>query len=337
MPTAREAPKAAPADTPRDVIAAFERASAALGRARAGLRGVVFGQDAAVELALAAVVAGGHALVAGAPGVSKTRLIQALGRSLGLSVGRLAFSPDLTLEDLVGDGGEGRREVDASGRLRPRGGPVFRQLLLAETLDQAAPRVRAALIDALHDGILHRGPNPHSLPRPFHVFATGGENAAADLSETEADRFLVQIDMGWPDRSGERRMLIETTDDAPLDIARALDPADLLEAQRTAVELPVGEKVVQLILELVRRARPDDKSAPALVRESVLRGPGPRAGQALMRLARARALIDARPAPSQADVFSLALAVLKPRLALAPAGRTGPTAETVVEALVRSL
>jgi MoxR-like ATPase len=333
MPTAREAPK----DAPRDVIAAFERASEALGRARSGLRGVVFGQDAAVELALAAVVAGGHALVAGAPGVSKTRLIQALGRSLGLSAGRVAFSADLTLDDLIGEPGDGRRALDASGRPRPRGGPVFRQLLLVETLDQAPPRLRAALIDAMHDGVLHQGSQAHPLPRPFHVFATGGEHAAAGLSETEADRFLVQIDMGWPDRSGERRMLIETMADTPLDIARALDPADLIEAQRTAVELPVGEKVVQVILELVRRARPDDKSAPALVREAVVRGPGPRAGQALMRLARARALIDGRPAPSQADVAALALAVLKPRLTLAPAGRSGPSAEILVEALIQSL
>ena len=147
----------------------------------------------------------------------------------------------------------------------------------------------------------------------------------------------MQIDLGWPDRDGERRMLLETAGEAPLQVAPVLGAQALIEAQRMAVELPVGEKVVETILEIVRRARPDDPSAPSLVKDAVTRGPGPRAGQALMRLARAHALVDGRPSPSQADVVSLALPTLKPRLRLASAGRHGPTAETVVEAIVRSL
>src|SRR5262249_24319808 len=133
---------------------------------------------------------------------------------------------------------------------------------------------------------------------------------ASGLDAAEADRFMAQIDLGWPDRSGERRMLLETAHDAALQVEPALTAQELIEAQRVAVELPVGEKVVEPILELVRRARPEDPSAPALVREAVARGPGPRAGQALMRLARAKALVDGRASPSQADVRALALPVL---------------------------
>jgi MoxR-like ATPase len=214
---------------------------------------------------------------------------------------------------------------------------VFRQLLLVERLDAAQPRVRQALVEAMQAGFLTHGAAAHILPRPFHLMATGADGLAGGLDEAAADRFLAQIDLGWPDRDGERRMLLETVADAPPKLAPALGAQELIEAQRVAVELPVGEKVVETILEIVRRARPDDPSAPRLVKESVARGPGPRAGQALMRLARARALVDARPSPSQADVAALALPVLKPRLLLAPAGRHGPTAETVVEAIVASL
>jgi MoxR-like ATPase len=332
-------------EAPNDVIAAFERASEELSRARAALRGVVFGQDAAVTLGLSVLVAGGHALVAGAPGVSKTRLVEALGQALGLSIGRLELRADSELADLVEPPDQDRREGPDGrprlARLEPgkalSAGPVFRQLLLVERLDGAQPRVRQALVDAMQNGFLSHDGAAHVLPRPFHLMATGADGLAGGLDEAAADRFLVQIDLGWPDRDGERRMLLETAPDAPLEVAPALGAPELIEAQRVAVELPVGEKVVETILEIVRRARPDDPSAPSLVKAAVARGPGPRAGQALMRLARARALVDGRPSPSQADVVSLALPALKPRLMLAPAGRHGPTAETVVEAIVRSL
>jgi len=323
-------------EAPNQMIAAFERASEGLSRARTALRGVVFGQDAAVTLGLSVLVAGGHALVAGAPGVSKTRLVEALGQALGLSIGRLELRADSELADLVQPQDEIRRE-GADGRLRLRAEPVFRQLLLVERLDAAQPRVRQALVDAMQDGFLSLGGATQLLPRPFHLLATGADGLAAGLDEAAADRFLAQIDLGWPDRDGERRMLLETAADTPVKAAAALGAQELIEAQRVAVELPVGEKVVGTILEIVRRARPDDPSAPRLVKDAVVRGPGPRAGQALMRLARARALVDARPSPSQADVVSLALPVLKPRLGLVPAGRHGPTAETVVEAIVQSL
>jgi MoxR-like ATPase len=324
MEPAREAP--APA------IAAFERSSEALGRARAALRTAVFGQDEAVDLALCAVVAGGWALITGAPGSGKTRLATALGRVLGLETGAVAFTPDLDLDELA-DETETPRSESRFGQRRPRPGPLFRQLLLADALDRASPRVRSALLAAAHEGALAG----RALPRPFHLIATAGQDTSLGLDETEIDRFLLQIELYAPDRGGERRMLIETAASDQLTAPRVLEGDALLTAQRTAVELPVGEKVVEAILDLVRRARPDDPSSPAIVREAVARGPGPRAGQALMRLSRARALIDGRLSPSAADVKALAGPVLKPRLTLAESRPRGLDADAVIRALVEGM
>jgi MoxR-like ATPase len=308
-----------PTEASRDLVAEFQRAAAGLGRVRAALRGVIFGQDEAVELALAAVVAGGWAMVVGQPGSAKTRLVEALGQALGLDGGKIAFTPDLPLDRLAVET-DGRRVREASGMRRERPGPVFRQMLLADDLDRAAPKVRAALLEAAHEGALRTDEGSMPLPRPFHLIATSTQDGTASFDETEIDRFLLRIDMGAPDRGGERRLLIETTG-REMALAAQIDPELLVLAQRVAVELPVGEKVVEAILDVVRRARPDDPSAPEIVQRAVARGPGPRAGQALMRLARARALIDGRPSPSAADVRALAAAVLKPRLVM----KTGQT------------
>ena len=173
-----------------------------------------------------------------------------------------------------------------------------------------------------------------ALAKPFHLFATGGRDGLAGFDEAEIDRFLLQIDLGAPDRDGERRMLIETAFGVQAPPSAVMDAASLLAAQRVAVELPVGERVVEAMLDLVRRARPDDPSAPPIVRSEVARGPGPRAGQALMRLARATALIDGRPSPSAADVRAVAPAVLGPRLQMVDRhGRAGDRA-AVLDALV---
>ncbi|MBS0295567.1 MAG: MoxR family ATPase [Proteobacteria bacterium] len=316
MEPAREASSEASGD----VVADFQRAAEGLGRVRSALSGAIYGQDAAVELALAAVVAGGWAMIVGAPGSAKTRLAEVLGQALGLDAGRVAFTPDLELDEIVEEAAP-RKSWDASGVRRSRPGPLFRQLLLADDLDRAAPKVRSALLEAAHDGAVRGFDGVRPLPRPFYLLATSTQDGVASFDETEADRFLLRIDMAAPDRSGERRLLVETAGRANAErIPAQIDPELLVLAQRLAVELPVGEKVVEAILDLVRRARPDDPSAPAIVKQAVARGPGPRAGQALMRLARARALIDGRPSPSIADVRALAAAVLKPRLVMARGG-----------------
>ncbi|NEX93160.1 MoxR family ATPase [Caulobacter sp. 17J65-9] len=325
-------------EAPDDKIAAFERASQGLEAARKALRGVVFGQDGAIELALATVVAEGHALVVGAPGMAKTRLIKALGRALGLSSGRMEFHPALGVDDLVG------REVVEERALGPKSrwaaGPLFTHLLLADEIDRAAPAVQAVLFEAMHERRATVGGLRHNITGPFHVFATRGAQGPGPhpLSESQVDRFMVQVDMTYPDREEERRVLLETGGRDETDVTPALSPDRLFEAQKLSADLPVGQKIVESILELVRRARPDDPAAPPVVTEAVEWGPGPRAGQALMRLARARALVEGRVSPSMADVKALALPVLKHRLVLTDAARRhGITAEEVVGTLTARL
>jgi MoxR-like ATPase len=331
MHPAREAQGAEVASETRfDALAAFELLSADLVACRRELKGAVLGQDAAVEQALAAAVAGGHALVSGPPGTAKSRLADAVAAVLGLRQGRVrasaATAPAEVFEAPVS-------ELEAR-RSRPDLGPAYRDLAVFEDLDRAPLALVAALIERMDEP--DRGPRP--LPRPWQVLATvGGDLRLLDAwNESWLDRFLLRIDTAAPDRESERAVLL--IGERPLEIRPRLDLERLRLAQRLAVELPVGERVVQLILDLVRRCRPDEPSAPPMVRGAVLRGPGPRAGQALMRLARARALLDGRPSPSEADVRALAAPALRHRLLVYPAaGRERLTADEVVAAVLGTL
>ena len=320
-------------------LAAFEATAERLARARAALGAVVFGQGAAVDLALAAVVAGGHALLVGAPGLAKTRLAAAMARVLGLEPGRVQFTPDLAPADITGV--EVLEETPAGRRFRFQPGPVFRQLLLADEINRASPRTQSALLQAMGEGEVTTAGVTRPLPRPFHVLATQNpieQEGTFPLPEAQLDRFLAQVTLGYPPRDAERRVLLETTgyDEAPP--PAVLTAEQVMAAQRLAAELPVGAKVVDGLLDLVRRARPDEAAAPALVREAVVWGPGPRAGQALLRLARARALIEGRLSPSLEDVAALAPAVLAHRLILSFGARAdGLTAEAVAAELAAAL
>jgi MoxR-like ATPase len=320
-------------------LQAFERTAERLGAARTALGAVVFGQGAVIDLTLAAVVAGGHALLVGAPGLAKTRLAAAMGRVLGLEQGRVQFTPDLTPADITGV--EVLDETPEGRRFRFQPGPVFQQLLLADEINRASPRTQSALLQAMQEGAVTTGGVTRDLPRPFHVLATQNpieQEGTYPLPEAQLDRFLAQVTLGYPERADERRVLLETTgyDEAPP--AAVLTPEQVIAAQRLAAELPVGTKVVDAILELVRRARPSEPGAPRRVREAVTWGPGPRAGQALMRLSRARALIDGRPSPSLEDVAVLAPAVLAHRLILSFGARAdGVTAEAIAAELAAAL
>lgn len=315
-----------------DTVAAFERVGAALSAARRNLRGAVFGQDSALSLALSTLVADGHALICGAPGLAKTKLAAALSQVAGLPLGGLQFHPDTPVTALVGETRVEDRVLGPRTTFHP--GPIFRPLLLADELDRGSGALQSALFEAMDDSVAVAGGERRPLPRPFTVLAT--TTAAAVLSPSQTDRFLVRIDMAYPERDDERRLLLEVGRDAAP--TQALDRETVLEAQRLAVELPVGQSVVESILNLVRRARPEDEGATRLITEYVERGPGPRAGQALMRLARAQALVEGRPAPSIADVKALAPPVLRHRIELTPeARRDGVTADAIVAALAETL
>jgi len=276
-----------------------------------------------VELVLAALLSGGHALLIGLPGLGKTRLVDTLARVMGLEGGRVQFTPDLMPADILG--AEVLEEAaDGSRGFRFLPGPVFCQLLLADEINRASPRTQSALLQAMQEHEVTIAGQAHRLPEPFHVLATQNpleQEGTYPLPEAQLDRFLLQIDVAYPARAAERDILLATTGAEEATASPVLAAGELIAAQALLRRMPVGEEVVALILDLVRACRPDDPSAPAPVREWVSWGPGTRAAQALMLLTRARALLDGRLAPGPADVIALARPVLIHRMALSYGAR----------------
>jgi MoxR-like ATPase len=299
------------------LLSEAEAAGGALARVRREISKSVFGQERVVELVLCAVLAGGHALLVGAPGLAKTRLAAAMAVVLGLPWGRVQFTPDLMPADILGS------EVldqDPEGRryFRFVAGPIFTSLMLADEINRASPRTQSALLQAMQEQHVTIAGQRYNLPAPFHVLATQNpieHEGAYPLPEAQLDRFLLQIDVPYPDKETERRILIETTGLGEDEPQAVLEPGQLLALQRLVRRLPVGDKVLAAILELVRSARPGSSADPR-VNEYVAWGPGPRAGQALMLACRARALLRGRLAPSLDDVAALARPSLAHRMAL---------------------
>ncbi|GJD33291.1 AAA family ATPase [Methylobacterium aerolatum] len=320
------------------IVATAESCLEAVGQAREAIHKVIFGQEKVVDLALVTILSGGHGLLVGLPGLAKTKLVETLGTVLGLDARRVQFTPDLMPSDILGTE---ILEEDAERRRAFRfvKGPVFTQLLMADEINRASPRTQSALLQAMQEGHVSVAGERHDLPRPFHVLATQNpieQEGTYPLPEAQLDRFLLEIDVGYPDRAAERRILIETTGAEEHRPAAVMSTDQLMTAQRLVRRLPVGEAVVEAILDLVRAARPT--GGDALVKDKLLWGPGPRASQALTLAARARALIEGRVAPSVADVKALAEPVLKHRMALNYAARAdGETIEGLIAKLAEKL
>ncbi len=304
-------------DTASDLVADVERLGARAAAARAEIGRVIFGQQGVIEQVLVTLLSGGHALLVGVPGLGKTLLVETLGTVLGLAPKRVQFTPDLMPADITGsevldDDGAGRRAF----RFVP--GPVFCQLLMADEINRASPRTQSALLQAMQERRVAVSGVDHPLPSPFHVLATQNpieQEGTYPLPEAQLDRFLLQVDVGYPDLAAERTMLLATTG---ADLAQArpvLSAEELLAAQRLIRRVPVGETIVDAILALVRGGRPEITEHEA-VRRHVAWGPGPRAAQSLMLACRARAVLDGRLSPSLDDVAALAHPVLRHRMAL---------------------
>ena len=307
-----------------------------LGLVRERIGRVIFGQQEVVDQALITLLAGGHALLIGVPGLAKTRLVETLGTVLGLDDKRIQCTPDLMPADILGS--EVLEESDSGRRsFRFIPGPVFSQLLMADEINRASPRTQSALLQAMQEGRVSVAGQYHPLPRPFHVLATQNpleQEGTYPLPEAQLDRFLLQIDVGYPDLAAERQMLIATTGIAEEQVTSALGAGDLRAAQRLVRRVPVGESVVEAILTLVRSGRPEE-SEIAETRQHVAWGPGPRASQALMLACRARALLQGRLAPSIDDVVALAPPVLRHRMALNFAARAdGITMAQLIDRLL---
>ncbi|RFB79499.1 MoxR family ATPase [Methylovirgula sp. 4M-Z18] len=287
-----------------------------VGQAKKAIASVIFGQDKVVEEALVTLLAGGHGILVGLPGLAKTKLVETLGLVLGLDTRRVQFTPDLMPADILGS--EILDEVPGGRRsFRFQKGPIFAQLLMADEINRASPRTQSALLQAMQEYHVTVAGESHDLPKPFHVLATQNpleQEGTYPLPEAQLDRFLMQIDVGYPDRAAERRILIETTGEANVKPEAVMSAEDLMSAQRLVRRLPVGEKVVDAILDLVRNARPGEGDPN--ITKHIAWGPGPRAAQALMLASRARALIGGRLSPSLDDIAALAEPVLKHRMAL---------------------
>ncbi len=296
--------------------ASLDAAAATVAQARAGVGDIIIGQTQVVDQSLAAVLAGGHALLTGVPGLGKTRLVETFGTVLGLSTRRIQFTPDLMPSDILGS--EVLDETPDGRRFRFIPGPIFTELLMADEINRASPRTQSALLQAMAEGSVAVAGENRAVPRPFHVLATQNpleQEGTYPLPEAQLDRFLLDIRIDYPTEADERRMVLATTGTQVAQARPVMSAAALVEAQRVVRAMPVGTKVVDGILHLVRGARPET-AAWAELKTQLAWGPGPRAAQALMLASRALALLDGRISPSLDDVVTLAAPALRHRMSL---------------------
>ena len=300
------------------LITQIEDLSKKLDQSRNMIREVFIGQDRVVDLVLITLLCGGHGVLVGLPGLGKTRLVEALSTVMGLHGNRVQFTPDLMPTDILGsevletgsDGGRSFRFVK---------GPVFCELLMADEINRASPRTQSALLQAMQEKFVTVAGKNRPLGTPFHVLATQNpieQEGTYPLPEAQLDRFLLEIQVPYPDRATEREILLATTGNKVAALSAVFNPGQLLAAQTLIRRMPVGDAVVEQILDLVRAFRPNDSSATSVVRDNMRWGPGPRAAQALMLAVRAQALLRGAFAPSAVDVAELAPAVLNHRMAL---------------------
>ena len=308
---------------PDDLLEAITTLEAKLQQAREAITKRFIGQERVVDLTLSTLLCGGHGLLVGLPGLGKTRLVETLSTVMGLDGNRVQFTPDLMPADILGS------EVldtasDGSRSFRFVPGPVFCQLLMADEINRASPRTQSALLQAMQEHKVTVAGADRPLGQPFHVLATQNpieQEGTYPLPEAQLDRFLFQIDVPYPTRDTEREILLTTTGTSEGEAHQVFTAPDLMDAQLLLRRMPVGDSVVEMILDLVRAFRPDEPGVSERVAQTVAWGPGPRAAQALMLAVRARALLQSRLAPNAEDVIAMALPVLSHRMQLSFAAR----------------
>ena len=329
----------ASADNTDALLASIEELGSDLAAAKRSIGQAIFGQTRVIEETLITLMAGGHVLLIGVPGLGKTRLVETLGTVFGLDARRVQFTPDLMPADILGS--EVLEESESGRRsFRFIRGPVFCQVLMADEINRASPRTQSALLQAMQEGRVSVAGQYHGLPTPFHVLATQNpleQEGTYPLPEAQLDRFFMQVDVDYPDLDAERQILVNTTgvgESAPVQV---MDSDRLMAAQRLVRHVPVGESVAEAILKLVRSGRPETTDIDE-VRAHVSWGPGPRASQSLMLGVRARAVLDGRLAPSVDDVLALAHPILRHRMALTFAARAeGVTVGRVIDRLCETV
>ena len=322
--------------TEADLAARFDE----LKSLRTTIAQAIVGQDAVVEQLLTALLAGGHCLLEGVPGLGKTLLVRTLGEALALEFRRVQFTPDLMPSDILGteileeDHGTGKRHF------KFQRGPVFTNLLLADELNRTPPKTQAALLEAMQEHTVSYAGATHVLPEPFFVLATQNPLEQAGtyaLPEAQLDRFLLHVRVEYPSAAEEREILLQTTGNRRPKIEPVMDGARILELQSMVRQIHLSADLLSFIARLVRASRPN-ADAPDAIRQWVKWGAGPRAGQALVLAAKARALLHSRLAATREDVHALAAPVLRHRLILSFAAEAEQIeADAVVATLLKAV
>ncbi len=310
---------------------------AKLGDLRAAIGQAIVGQEAVVEQLLIALIAGGHCLMEGVPGLGKTLLVRSLGEALELDFRRVQFTPDLMPSDILGtelleeDHGTGKRHF------RFQQGPIFTNLLLADELNRTPPKTQAALLEAMQERTVSYGGTTYTLPDPFFVLATQNPIEQAGtypLPEAQLDRFLLHVRVDYPTEAEERAIIAQTTGSRTAKVPRVLGAEDVLVLRRWVRDVHLSEDLLDWITRIVRASRPGE-GMPDAIHNYVRWGAGPRAGQSLVLAAKARALLQGRLAATRDDIIALAAPVLRHRLILSFAAEAeGISPDQVVARLV---
>ncbi|HEX9618735.1 MAG TPA: AAA family ATPase [Polyangiaceae bacterium] len=321
----------------------LEKCRSACVRLKEQVARAVVGQDVVVDAMLIALLARGHALLVGVPGLAKTLLVASVAKALGLSFGRVQFTPDLLPADITGT--DVLNDIDAGGAVRREvrfmRGPIFKNLVLADEINRTPPKTQAALLQAMQERHVTVGGATHALPDPFQVFATRNpieQEGTYPLPEAQLDRFLIEVHVEYPSEEEEREIARRTTAPSRYSIEPVVTLEELREIGELVPKVPVTDEAVQIAVRLARASRPDSREAPNEVSQYVRFGAGPRGSQALVLGAKARAALRGEAAADVEDVAALALPALRHRLVLSyRADADGVRDADIVAALKRKL
>jgi MoxR-like ATPase len=294
----------------------IEELARARGRIAREIGKRVVGQDQVVEQLLIALFSRGHCLFVGVPGLAKTLLISTLAEALSLTFNRIQFTPDLMPSDITGTDVLEEDHTTGKRAFRFVPGPVFAHVLLADEINRTPPKTQAALLQAMQEHRVTAGGRTYPLEEPFLVFATQNpieQEGTYPLPEAQLDRFMFMVDVGYPSAEEEVQIVRATTSGLQPVVEKVLEPDQIRSLQELVLRVPAAEHVIRHAVELVRRTRPD-AGAGKHVKEHVSWGAGPRASQALILAAKARAALQGRPAASVDDVRALAEPVLRHRV-----------------------
>ena len=302
---------------PQDDVRQLERLAGAVTRLRSQVAQRIVGQDEIVEGILTAVLAGGHALLIGVPGLAKTLMVQTVAEALNLSFNRVQFTPDLMPSDITGT--EIIEEDLTTGKRAFRfvQGPVFANVVLADEINRTPPKTQAALLQAMQEHQVTAGGTTYHLPDPFFVLATQNpieQEGTYPLPEAQLDRFMLELRVSYPSRTEEEAIVEQTTGAVRVRLEPVLDAESVLQMQALVRRIPVSRGLIRAAVALARLTRPANPEAPAFVKEYVDWGAGPRASQYLVLGAKARAAIGGRPMADLDDVKAVAPSVLRHRL-----------------------